>query len=356
MSAQPYLVVIPVRGLHLTDTTLPATLFDRPWTLVGHNQMNALENLHGPTSSLHGNIREIRQRLWPTAFLLVRYYEGQQRSVWDEYRAERMLAAISMAILLKPWAANGSIANPRPVFRARYPEACDLPLSFHPGGIRSVGHTTRLGLLSPGSVSSDRRLSVAELEAWISRCPAVIQKVLADERLNKREDRLADSMMAITAAWQNLTPGGFIASLVSATESLVDSQASDAPTEQDRSWKTRVQRINTVVGESFADQIKAVLQVRHNYVHAAKQPDSDALTFSALAMALQCWAVMHALYEKYGDVQDVEAYLDCCSLAKRVKSAGLEPLRSLHEAMPPGPRAELAWVDSYLSPAQPQST
>lgn len=341
MANDPFVVTIPVRGIVVDnpDLTLEG-VFSKPWTLVGPDQYGLLAAARGRNDSVEGNIKKIVKRLSPSSLLLVRYFPGQRTSVWDEQRAMQVLAALNMALLLTDISGlPGTEARPRPLFRARYPEYCDLPLSFDEQGVKSVGHTSRLGLLSSDNLP---RLNFDEILTTVDSAPSVVTNVLQNQGLDNRESGLAEGMLNILSAFDTLTRGAFVSRLVSASEQLLDTQAGTS--QGGVQWKRLENRLRTAVPYSVVPNL---IQIRHDYTHAGLQPETDRPTFKALAMAVECWGVMQNLYSRIPDRGDVETVLDCASKAEDI-SQEIEPLANVESLVESGPSDSVEWIQAYL--------
>lgn len=333
MANDPFVATIPIRGVVVDNPDLTLDeVFSKPWTLIGPNQYSLLAAARGRNDSVEGNVKKIVSRLAPSSLLLVRYYPGQRTSVWDERRAMQVLAALNMALLLTDLFEP---PRPRPLFRARYPEYCDLPLTFDAQGTRSVGHTSRLGLLSSDNLP---RLHVDEILTIVDSAPQVVDDVLNDRRLDSRESRLAEGMMNILGAFDTLTRGAFVSRLVSAAEQLLDAQAGQVK------WSRLEARLCAAVPYSTVPKL---IQIRHEYTHAGIQPENDRPTSKALAMAVECWGVMLDLYSRIPNHGDVEIVLDCVAKAEEV-SQDIEPLVNVEELVESGPSNSAKWIQDRL--------
>ena len=298
------------------------------------------------TDSLQGNLSHIWNRLAPSSMLLVRYGESERKSLWDERRAEQILAAINMLLLLSLDLVEGrEQPAPRPVFRARYREYCDLPLAFDLERVRLAGHTSRMGLL----VADDPlQLSLDEIDAMVASGPEIIREVLGGTRSHdKRAQRLRDGMAGILGAFDTLTAGAFVSHLTGVAETLVDSKSRS---EDGRSgWDSKERRIKVLVGGEHDLAVKKVVECRHDYVHAFRQPDSDVLPFIALAMAVQVWGNLFELYERFTNHEDVERLIDGAAIARKLSSSEVgDTFSGIVEAIPAGPKLGRAWIQTWL--------
>ena len=353
--AERLLILLPLKGLHLVDDGPIEDLFEQSWSVIGHAQMNQLE-CGGFGASLASNVRRMREHAWPTAFFLYRYIYPHVQISEAATKAEFSLSALTMAVLLKRWDLREDdgqpVANPRSVFRARYREYYDHPISLGRSGIKQVGGGKSVfSLLRPDSVAPYRTFSVVELREQVLISPPIVANVLKQERLSKRDLRLANGMAGIGAAFQTLSTGAFIASLASATEILLDSQAGSQSHAGAVPWARRIERLEVLVGAEHESVLKQIFQARHKFVHAAEQPTNDLLPFAALAMAVQAWTVVEELYRTYPNAQDVEALLDAVIAANRASHDGPEQLRLLREMVPLGASAKLPWINYWLNRA-----
>ena len=341
----PYLVAIPLKGVVVDGSSVPNDLFDRHWTVVGQAAFESLALFHGSReASLYGNVNQIAQRLRPTGFLLVRYFEGMQKHVLDEYHAELVLAALSMTLLLTN--APKYCETPMLLSRARYPEVCDLPLTFFEDRIRSSGHTSHTGLIPLLDHHMTPKLSPSEIEAFVKNAPNIVQAVLSEPFVNHGAMQpLIDAMMATQGAWQNLTTGGFISSFMSACELLVDV---GGPTDASLAvWQRRLDRMTVAIGIQRRQMLDRVAKARHQYVHRSVQPESDELSFSALAIAVQVWSVVNELYEQFKQSRTVELFLDSAYQNARAAEGGL-PRFMDPSLVPKGHAANVEWMKRWL--------
>jgi len=274
---------------------------------------------------------------------------GQQRTVWDETYSERVLAALSMVLLLQPsrWQASDA-PYPQAIFRARYREFCDLPLTFNATKTLSVGHTSRIGLLSAENAASLSPLSLDQIDQAVALSPPVLQKCLKPAPLDRREARLVEVLQVINAAFLALSPGALVANFVSAAEILVDSQAASGQP-SDRGWTRRAERIKVLAGVAAAETVEKLINARHEFVHAAGQPPSDRYPYAALALAVQAWAVMAELSTRLRNTQDAEALLDACADAKRISGPNSGLAANLQSSVPVGPVGAVDWIRHHLS-------
>lgn len=350
---QTLLMSLPIKGLHLMDDGPLGDLFRSPWSVVGHSQMNALETSLG--SSYQSNIRRMRKVAWPTALFLYRYQHPQVYIADAAIKAEYALSALSMAVLLHDWTPRkeeGPVANPRPVFRARYSEYYDEPIGVGKAGVKVVGGGTSVfSLIRPDLISPLRQICLDDLKLMIERAPRVVGKVLNQERLTRRERRLADGMSVINSAFQTLSAGAFVSALVSAAEVLVDSQQGAGTGDYSSPWQRRVARIRSIVSSAATPALDRVLKARHDFVHGGAQPTGDRLPLAALGIAVQVWSVMADLYGRFDNAQDMEAFLDCAAIVDRVSPSAPHELLNLANAVPAGARAQLPWIDFWFRQA-----
>ncbi|MDP2857800.1 MAG: hypothetical protein Q8P50_07475 [Bacillota bacterium] len=346
---QTLLMVLPVRGLYLTDVAPPPDLFAAPWQVVGKGQFDALHDL-GLGESFSTLLQRFREKTDPTAFFFHRYHYPTVYVSEAARQAEYALSALSMAVLLHSWPPGDGQdpAGPCPVFRARYAEYYDHPVAVGKNGVKvSGGGKSVFGLLRPDWIMPEPRLSRGNLDALIDAAPNVVRAVLEQAPLNKRQRRLADGMAVINSAFQSLSPGAFVGSLVSAAEVLVDAQAGDGDGGA-ASWQRRRSRIGAAVGSDCEAILDRVMQARHEFVHSGAQPRGDRLPLAALGIALQVWTVMADLYGTIDNAQDVEAVLDAAAIGARVSAGAPEALRQMPASIPRGARSQLPWIDFWL--------
>lgn len=313
--------------------------------------MDKLQNIHDVNSSLSGNVETIRKRLNPQAFLLVKCSSEIKDSVQKlreaYHEGDGILSALCMASLFNPLPLNAKsyIIEPTPIFRARYLEACDLPLVFDEKHLHVTGHSSSVNWITAiGSLGLIPQ-TVTEFTSQAMGSFGVISKLLNGERISRREERLEAAMRALHAAFQATSIGQFIAESVSAVEQLI--------AKKDDPWKIKISRLRTVVGDEYSTRVDEIVKARHEYVHTAKQPEQDYLAQSALAMVVQAWAVVHELFEQIESIQDAIKYLDCCHLAQQTTSNNLNALRKLCDGIAPGPVRGSYWTHKYLVDSPP---
>ncbi len=339
-----FVVSVPVRGVSIRPEHFQRKEIERrPWVILGSDQFPELCR-NTTSDSLLGNLHQIWDRLAPTSLLLVRYGSGERKSVWDEQRAEQVLAAINLLFLLTVDLTGGrERASPRPVFRARYREYCDLPLAFGLTGVRSVGHTGRLGLLAG---DDPLQLTLRGVDDMVVSGPTIIRQVLNGDLLGPREGRLRSGMVGILGAFDTLTTGAFVAHLTGVAEALVDAQANSD--DGKASWKRRADRIKVLVGNEHATAVDRVLRCRHEYVHSSQQPANDVLAFVALAVAVQVWGGLAKLYDQFADHGDLERLLDGAAIGNRATPPVADAFTDVIDAIPTGPKHERLWIQAWL--------
>lgn len=343
MVKEPFFVVIPIRGIRIKKDSFQNDPFERSWILIDRDDEAFFDKYGG--ESIVGNVNSIKKRLNPSSFLLVRYFDEQQRTVWDEEMAERKLSALNLALLLNNWKKEGSVDPwPRFVYRTRYHEYCDLPLTFFKGKCRSTGHTGKMGLLSTDVghyFSNDLNLSLAEVDIIVDAAPKVIKNILCDEP-EKFDGSLINGMASISSAFDTLTPGAFVAAMIRCVEVLLGS-------EEDK-FKIIKRRTMLLVDFNSKEIVNEIFQWRNDYTHRLKQPPNDLSTFKAFALAVQVWGALEELYLKYNNCKnDVVRFLDACVLASNLKS-DIAGLALLSKNIPDGPKKKVKWIDHYLSP------
>lgn len=312
------------------------------WLFVGPEHFEELGHANSRTTSLRGNLEQIWNRLHPDALLLVRCFEHERKTVWDEYRADTVLSVLNLAFLLSGHEAQNAEAKnwPAYVFRVRYREYCDLPLSFNMGGTRSTGHTGRMGLLSPQVKIS---LSSEEISKVVDLSPPILKRILARQKLSGREVRLKEAAIQISQAFDTLSPGAFASQLVAMGENLVDSQSDDSANMGQ--WKRRVSRMKALMRENAA-VVDTITNTRHNYVHGGKQPSNDLPAFKALAFGVEAWAIVANMLEKHENAGEIERILDCSTLASE---SAVPELLAISRLIPEGPSARVSWISKYLA-------
>jgi hypothetical protein len=263
-----YLIVVPLQGLHLTDSDpLLPSIFDRSWSFVGWRQFSDLESLHGAASSLSSNVQMIRERLAPDSLLLYRCDSGvEAEAMFRAYDdADSIVAAVCMASLLRDNVEDPfRIIEPRPLFRARFREHCDLPLAFTGSRVLMAGHHGGLSWMSIGRHPTTVWWTAQEIDAVATAGPRVLGVVLtmrADATPIQAE--LIASMRALAMAFQATSIGQFVAAAVAAVENLVGA---------DERWNVKADRLARLVGTAYRVRVEEVLNARHEFVHGARQP------------------------------------------------------------------------------------
>lgn len=337
-------ITVPVRGLQLgTGEAVPENVWDREWTFVGRNQIPQIASMG---SSLAGNLQQLFDRLRPTAVLLVKTYPHERRTVWDESRADVVLAALNTALLLAPRAGPHANEFPGPVFRVRYPEFCDLPLAVRRGDVISAGHSGRMGLLAMAADAEWLHLrmtaSNADIDQILGSASPMLANIIHRATLNRREAKLRDGLFTIQQAFDTLTPGAFVSHLVGAVETLVESEGAE-PTASG-TWAKRIARMKALLEAYDSRLVDFLVNIRHNYVHAGKQPANDSSTFVALGFALHAWSVLSVMYDRHGDSAEVAKILDAAQLAR---GSSLPEFTALAGLIPSGP--PVPWINHVLS-------
>jgi hypothetical protein len=340
---KPEFVTIPVRGIVSDETGFVLEALESlDWAVVGPDHFDELGRASSRTSSLRGNLDHIWERLRPDALLLVRCFEHERQTVWDEYRADTVLSVLNLALLLNGHQCKELECEdwPRYLFRVRYREYCDLPLTFDMEGTRSVGHSGRLGLLSPAVRVP---MNLLEMNALIDASPPVLKKILLRKPLTTRERRLKEAAIHIVQAFDTVSTGAFVSHLIGMGEMLVDPPQDGAT--NGGQWKRRLNRMKILMREN-ADIVERVTCVRHGYVHAGKQPENDLPAFNALAFAVETWAVIAEMYDIHENSKEVNRILDCVAISRESSIAELASISSL---VPVGPSQQVQWISKYLT-------
>jgi hypothetical protein len=336
-SMRPYWIILPLRGLRLTDTGEPGTgLFCKGWCLVGDAQFDLLAKVCRDNSSLSGNIEMLRRRLQPDSILLVEY--TGELDVWRVFEAyddaETVVGALNILSLLEERpTSQWSGYDPAPIFRARYIEHCDLPLVIDSERLWMSGHSTGIRWLTIGPNGVGSRPSETLL-ALAKKAPPVVQRALGREtQPNELQAELELAMRALTAAFQATTLGQFIASAMSSLESLLGDK-----------WGQRQARLHRMLPSVYHSRLEEILLARHEFVHAARQPARDRgfLGLSALALVVQVWTVIARMPQRYAIREDLWYRL-------RAFDTG-DSFAVQH----PGPDQDLTWVHKYLVPSRPK--
>ena len=174
----PSVALVPIRGITVADTSLETDL-GLLWNVLSIQQTRSLAAQYDPTGSLLGNFNMIEARLAPDAYLLVRCEVPDSPGYLQAYdNAETVLAALCIAVLLgaELWQDSWQ-QQPTPLYRARFKEACDLPLVFDEARVRLVGHSSWFSWLSP----SDHMLPPVpkqRLYALAVNAPGVVERIL----------------------------------------------------------------------------------------------------------------------------------------------------------------------------------
>jgi hypothetical protein len=331
-----YWLILPIRGLRLTDTGVPATGFFCPkWCVVGQSQFDLLANACRDNSSLSGNLEMLRRRLNPDSLLLVEYSgELDTWRVFDAYDdAETLIGAFNILSLLERRLGDRWLGEePAPIFRARYIENCDLPIVIDRERLRMVGHTTGISWANLSPIGGNPRHSDTFLALAENATPMLRRAVLRERQPNTLQEELQLSMRALTAAFQATSVGQFIAGAVSSSESLLGD-----------TWAQREQRLRALLPSEYHARMKEILDARHEFVHAARQPSRDQgfLGQCALAMVVQVWTVIARMPQSYQTKDDLWYRL-------RAFDSG-DSFALKH----PGPDRELTWVHKYLVSSHP---
>jgi hypothetical protein len=293
-----FLIVVPVHGIRLTaKRNWRDEIANRRWTFVGASDFEDFAQWHGRDASLEGNARQIRERLGASALMLYRidrvfdvsYMSGAYQA------AEGALAALNLARL-----GSRSADMPLPLRRARYREACELPLAIAADRVLAVGHTAPLSW--PGLLDSDHLDGPApDAEKLLLNAESPLQRMADGAPPHDVLDAaLFHSARAIHEAFQCTTIGAFVSASVSAVEPLV----SDIEREP---WDLRVQRLLQLADSAFRERIEQVLDARHAFIHDCSQPafaERD-LHFAAAAFAVLIWRRVAALQPRCATVSDV---------------------------------------------------
>jgi hypothetical protein len=340
-----YLVCYPVRGLLLSDGVAISDIWDRPWSLVAPSDFKALSLAHGKDASLDGNINSIVLRLQPSCLLLIRYHGNEPRkSVWDEDRAERISAVLNLAMLLSEHLSGEPM--PIPVYRARYIEYCDLLLSFDKNKVKTVGHSSRMGILALGNPGSGSYVSLQLVNGALDGS-SLFGKIIRDDKLFPHERHLLYVMTAIQNAFNTVSRGAFISACVSAMEMLVDPGSGD-PKAGDSSWKMRVNRLLMLLPENHHSHLERILEARHQYVHEAVDPSDDSLTFISLAVTVYLWSAMEQTLKVHQSIDDVIRLLDCCRVSRAIQAPSLSAVRSMEQQIH-RPRTLAKWMAHFMA-------
>jgi hypothetical protein len=305
------------------------------WCLVAQPQFELLAYACRDNSSLSGNLEMLRRRLNPDSIMLVEYKgELDPWRVFEAYDdAETLVGALNMLSLLEVRAPDPRLmVEPTPIFRARYIEHCDLPLVIDAERLWMSGHTTFSwpGLADPYMDAA--RLST-EFFALSAHVPPVVQRALLREKQpNELQEELELSIRALTAAFQSTSLGQFVAGAVSSLESLLGD-----------TWAKREERLRSMLPGSYHFRLEQLLEARHEFVHAARQPPRDQgfLGLTALAMVVQVWTIIARMPQGYATREDLWYRL-------RAFENG-----DLFAAQHARPDQDLIWIHKYLVPTHP---
>lgn len=350
----PAVALVPIRGITLADKEAENYL-GPTWSLLSVQQARNLVAGYDATGSLPGNFNMIEARLAPDAYLLVRCEVPNSPGYLVAYDyAETILAALCIAVLLAPDLWSDLWRQwPTPLYRARFKEACDLPLVFDEARVRVVGHSSSFAWLSPSDhmlpLISKRRVHEATLQA-----PNVVDRILRGEDLSDADRLLRASLRAMHAGLQATTPGQLTANLVSATELLVSAQDREP-------WFRRKARLKVLIGGECWSRCEDILEARHAFVHESTQPVESFLGHSALAMFVQAWVIFAQLLSRLGEQRQV---LDVLDQLVRTAHPGdrqtheltadeLAALNALHFDVPSRPVECVKWVHQYLIDVHP---
>jgi hypothetical protein len=336
LEKQSYWLILPIRGLRLNDTGVPSGGFFREnWCHVSRAQFDLLGRACRDNSSLSGNLDMLRQRLNPDSIMLVEY--GGDLDAWRVFEAydeaETLIGALNMVLLLERRPADQWLGDePAPIFRARYLEHCDLPMAIDRDGLWLAGHSTFSWAALQGPFPDNGR-STDNFLSLLKDAPPVIKTALQREKQpNELQLGLEAALRALTGAFQATSVGQFIAGAFSSIEWLLGDN-----------WSDREERLGAMLPTAYHSRLKELLEARHEFVHAARQPPRDQgfLGLCALSMVVQVWTVIARMPETYLSRADlwycVRAFADGDAFADR------------H----PGPDHELGWIHRYLVASHP---
>lgn len=351
----PSVALVPIRGITIADTSSETDLGPL-WNILSTQQARSLASQYDPTGSLPGNFNMIEARLAPDAYLLVRCDVPDSPGYLEAYdNAETLLAALCIAVLLgaELWPDQWQ-QQPTPLYRARFKEACDLPLVFDEARVRLVGHSSWFSWLSP-SDHTRPPVSKQRLYAAAANAPGVVDRILRGDGFSSDADHLlTSSLRAMHSALQATTPGQLTANLVSAAELLVSAQDREQ-------WFRRKARLKVAIGSTYWSRCEDIFAARHAFVHESTQPTDSFMGHCALAMFVQVWVVFTDLLARFGEQQLALDYLDQLVAAappRDRRTSDLHPeevaqLDASYRDVPLGPVRTLMWVHQYLVDVHP---
>lgn len=350
------LAVVPLRGVRFSDGSLSVDPFSRAWTVLSPLQAAEFQRRYPVDSSVYGNFDQLRDRLHPDAYLLVECKSPSAPDYLDTYdHAETILGALCISTLLAPEDPAGTRQYvPRPIYRTRTLEYCDLPLVLDVDRLRLVGHSSPFMWLSPDRGSGATPLSSRELFAMTSAAPSVARDILSGTPLvTDWQRRMRAGLRALHAAFQAASPGQFVANMATVAEVLVNAG--------NERWRRRLSRLKVLVGPVYWTRIEEIMAARHDYVHEARQPAFGYLAFGALALAVHVWSVLHELYEARGDTNSVLREIDHLATGdppadrktSNLSAADVASLNARYASIPRGPLRRRYWINQALTDIHP---
>jgi hypothetical protein len=351
------LAFVPLRGIRFRNETLDFDPFQREWALLSLRQVDALKEYYSHTGSVPGNIDQIKDRLSPDAFLVLRCFDPSAPALRAVYqRAEGLLGVICITTLLASEDPAGTRQyGPRPIYWTRTKEYCELPLVIDSERGRSVGHSSEFAWFSPDDLGMNELMSIEQVHNLLATGPSLVPAVLGNLGLTtKWQICLTDGARAIHAGFQATSAGQLIANMVSAAEVLVTLNGREPQ-------RKRFSRIKVLTGPAYWTRVEQILAARHEYVHEAKQPPTGNLALGALGLAVHTWATLHEMFEAGQDLDQVLGTLDALASAdppKHRTTNDLTPgemssLNARYSGIPRGPLRRLYWINQRLTDIDP---
>jgi hypothetical protein len=354
MCTVSYQAIIPLRGIRFRDEGLAPDPFVREWTVLSLRQMAAFALRYDSARSVQGNVESIIKRLNPDAFLMVSLETPELADPVGRInrRVDSVLGALCLTALLTPeHKEDRKQYSPRPLFWAKTPENCELPLIVDRSCVKVSGHTG-MAWLSPDSTGEAGGKSLGTVTSFVSAidsAPSSVKAVLGGRKLDGWQEPLAAILGNLHACFLVGSPAQCAANLISFAEVCVTPS-------KDELWQRRVNRLKILTGCEYWTRVQDVIEARHDYVHRSKQV-ADTVAFSALALAVQTWCVMHELAERLGSleiaIKFVENHVGPGFPGKKrthelTKGERVRVTASCRD-IPQGPLRKLYWINHALT-------
>lgn len=201
----------------------------------------------------------ISKRLNPHSFVFA-LNPKIARDVWNDYHTELLLSALSLRLNYDRIHAKGQAAVP--VYRKRFNELADLPISFKKTGIHSVGHTGRIGMMT----WEPKQLTHEDIKELVDSSPKILNAIFNYKNEGSNDDR--NNLLSYIRVFDNINTGAFIASELTVIEQLLIDNGN---------WKELKSKVEFLFKNKQSD-ITQLFKERHEYIHQGLLPDNDAMT------------------------------------------------------------------------------